>query len=459
MSNNVSAAGALLTAPVIPLVLRVALPGMLGMIASGLSTLFDALILSRAGTQLTAAVSLSFPVLTLIQTIGFTLGMGASSFVSRCIGSGDKPAAYHAASTAFYTAAALSSMLCALGFALALPLMRLLGADAALAAPAAAYARFLLASGPLLCMSLVLSSLLRGQGQTTSNLYAFSLGALTSISLDLLLVSRLGMGVLGAGIAILARETVTLAVLLAHTLRGKNLIRPRLRAFSLHSHTFENLMRSGTPTLLRQGLMSLSSILLTRAAGAFGSAALAGMGLCIRVCALISSAVIGFGQGFQPICGANFGAGNMDRVWQAYHFCMRCAIIAMVLIGAVMFLLAQPLLMAFGAAPETAAFAVSSLRAQSLTFFAMGAVIIMNMLLQAMGLPLSASIVATSRQGFVFIPLIATLPRLFGAAGLILCQSVSDLLSLALCFLMVRQTLRGFSSSPGGYSDARTASQ
>ena len=200
MSKTLSSESNLLSAPIVPLILRVALPGMFGMIASGLATLFDALIIGRAGTPFTAAVSLSFPVLTLIQTIGFTMGMGAGSFISRSIGSGDKPSAYRAASTAFYVAAALSLLLCTLGFIFADPLMRLFGADEALLAPAVSYTRFVLASGPLLCMNLVLSSLLRGQGQTMSNLYAFSLGALVSISLDLLLVSRLGLGVLGAGI-------------------------------------------------------------------------------------------------------------------------------------------------------------------------------------------------------------------------------------------------------------------
>ena len=459
MSKSFSAGSALLSAPIVPLILRVALPGMFGMIASGLATLFDALIISRAGMPFTAAVSLSFPVLTLIQTIGFTLGMGAGSFISRSIGSDDKPSAYRAASTAFYTAAALSFLLCTLGFLFADPLMRLLGADEALLTSAVSYTRFVLASGPLLCMNLVLSSLLRGQGQTMSNLYAFSLGALVSVSLDLLLVSRLGLGVLGAGIAMLAREVITLIALILYILRGKSLIRPRLRACSLHPHAFRDIMQSGTPTLLRQGLMSVSSILLTRTSSAFGAAALAGIGITVRICTLVSSAVIGFGQGFQPVCGANFGAGNMDRVRQVYRFCMRCIVIAMILTGAGAFFFARPLCMLFGATPDALAFAAAALRAQSLTFFAMGAVILMNMLLQAMGFPLRASIVATSRQGFVLIPLITILPRHLGAAGLILSQSASDLLSLALCFVVVRQTLRGFSSAHGGCSDAQTASQ
>jgi len=337
--------------------------------------------------------------------------------------------------------------------------VRLLGASETLAAPAAAYARFVLASGPMLCASLVLSSLLRGQGQTVSNLFAFSLGAAVSIALDFLLVARLSLGVNGAGAAILAREAVTLAVLILFTLREKKLIRPTLRSFSLRIRVFRDIMQSGLPTLLRQGLMSLSSILVTRAGAAFGEAALSGMGLTVRICALVSSAVIGFGQGFQPVCGANFGAGNLPRVKSAYSFCQRCVVIASAVCGALVYCFAGTLLSLFAPEPAAAAFARSALRAQSVTFFAMGAVIMMNMLTQAMGMTVRASIIATSRQGFVFIPLILLLPRLFGAAGLIWCQSASDLLSLGLCFLVTRSAIRGFSCARGGCSDARTASQ
>jgi len=463
VSKSTHASSSLLTAPVAALVLRLALPGMLGMAASSLAVLFDALILSRTSTQLSAAASLSFPVLTLIQTIGFTLGMGAGSFISRSIGSGDNPAAYRAASTACFAALILSAALCTAGFIWINPLVRLLGAEASLAASASAYTRFVLASGPLLCVSLVLSSLLRGQGRILSNLLAFSLGAAVSISLDLLLVGRLSLGVMGAGAAILAREAVTLCILVFFTLRAKALVKPHLRAVSFRPQAIQDIMRSGLPTLLRQGLMSLSSAMLTRAAAVFGEAALSGMGLTVRLCALISSAVIGFGQGFQPVCGAAFGAGNLPRVKAAYRFCLRCVLAGTAAAGAAVFFFARPLLSLFAPEPAAADFACAALRAQSAVFFAMGAVIMMNMLTQAMGLTLRASVIATSRQGFVLIPLIIILPRLFGAAGLILCQSASDLLSLLLCFLISRSALAASvtdsSCVRGGCSDARTASQ
>ncbi len=446
----------LLTAPVAPLILRIALPSMAAMLASSLGTLLDALLLARTDAQLSAAVSVSFSLLTLIQTIGFTLGMGAGSFVSRSLGRGDKPAAYAAASTAFYAAVALALALMVLGTAFTHPLVRLLGSTQAAAQPAAAYARYVLASGPFLCVSLVLSSLLRAQGRTVVNMIAFVSGTAFSVPLQWLLVRRLGWGIHGAGIAMLVREGVTAALLAAATWRAKGIVRPRLRAVSLRRAVFEDIMRSGLPTLLRQGLMSVSSVLLTRASAAFGDAALAGMGLCVRAVSLVSAAVIGFGQGFQPVCGFAFGAGRTDRVRAAYRFCSRCVMGALLPLGAAVFLFARPLLACFGAEADVLAFAAAALRAQSAVFFAQGAVILMNMLTQALGMTARASLVATSRQGYVFIPLVLVLPRVLGETGLILCQSISDVLSLMLCAWISRRAITDCACAPGGCSGVRT---
>jgi len=447
----------LLSSPVRPLILKIALPSMLAMVASALGALLDTLLLGQNGTQLSAAVSVSFSLLSLIQTLGFTLGMGAGSFVSRCIGTGDRPAAYTAASTAFFLALGISGALCAAGFFLANPLVQLLGASQDVLSPAAAYARHVLASGPLLCASLVLSSLLRAQGQTLPNMIAFVSGAALGIPLQLFLVPRLGVH--GAGAAMLAREGATLLILAVFLLRQKRLVRPRLRAISLRLGVFRDIMQSGLPTLLRQGLMSVSSVLLMRASSALGDAALAGMGLSVRVLSLVSAAVIGFGQGFQPVCGAAFGSGQTDRIRESYSFCMRCVVIALGVMGTALFVLCGPLLTLFSPEENVLHIAQSALRAQSVVLFAQGAVIMMNMLTQAMGLTVRASIVATSRQGFVFIPLVLLLPRLFGLAGLILCQSVSDLVSLALCLLVTRGVIRDCACARGGCSDARKASR
>lgn len=448
---------ALLTAPVKPLILKTALPSMLATSAAALGALLDALLLARFGAGHTAAAAVSFPLQACIQTLGFTLGMGAGSFVSRCLGTKKPEEAHTAASTAFFLALGVACLLCGAGFFFAAPLASLLGASHDILPQSAAYARYALASGPMLCLSLVLSSLLRALGKTLPNMAAFVSGCAVSSVLQFLLIPR--MGIHGAGISMLVREGVTLVILAFCMLRSDSLIRPKLRAFSLRLGVFVDIMRSGTPTLLRQGLASVSSVMLTRTSAAFGDAVLAGMGLSIRVLALVSAAVIGFGQGFAPVCGAAYGAGNMERVRLAYRFCMRVVVITLILTGAALYFSARPLLALFS--PEAAALEIanSALRAQSIVLFAQGAVIIMNMLVQAAGMTLRASVVATSRQGFIFIPLILLLPRSFGLAGLILCQSFSDVLSLLLCLPVMRGAIRCCAYARGGCSDAQKASR
>ena len=447
----------LLTAPAKPLILKTALPSMLAMIASSLSVLLDALLLARFGAQHAAAAAVSLPILSWIQTLGFTLGMGAGSHVSRCLGSQDADPAHIAASTAFFCALGLSCLLCAAAFFLVSPLILLLGASGAILAPAAAYARYVLCAGPLLCLNLVLSSLLRALGKTLPNLAAFGFGAAAGMILQWRFIPRLGIH--GAGISMLIRECVTLAILTAVVLRSAPLIRPSLHAIALRLSVFREIMRSGTPTLLRQGLASISSAMLTRTSAAFGDTVLAGMGLSIRALMLVSSAVIGFGQGFAPVCGAAFGAGDMARVRLSYRFSMRCIVYALAAGGAALFFFSGPLLSLFSSDAQTLITANSALRAQSVVLFAQGAVIMMNMLTQAAGMPLRASIIATSRQGYILIPLLFLMPRMFGLTGLILCQSVSDLIALALCLPVAQGALRYCACARGECSDVRKASQ
>lgn len=447
----------LLTAPAKPLILKIALPSMIAMIASSLCTLLDALLLARFGSQHAAAAAVSFPILSWIQTLGFTLGMGAGSHISRCLGREDSDSARTAASTAFFCALVISCLLCGAAFFFAEPLTAFLGASESSLALAAAYARYVLLSGPALCLNLVLSSLLRALGKTLPNMAAFVSGAAAGVCLQWLLIPCLGIH--GAGISMLVREAVTLAVLTIAILRADPLIRPRLRAVALRLGVFREIMRSGTPTLLRQGLTSVSSAMLTRTSASFGEAALAGMGLSIRALTLISSAVIGFGQGFAPICSAAFGAGDMTRIRISYRFCMRCVVYALLAGGAGLFFFSRTLLGFFSPDTQTLEIANSALRAQSVVLFAQGAVIIMNMLTQAAGMTLRASIIATSRQGYILIPLLFLMPQVFGLTGLILCQSVSDLLSLFLCLFVTRGAITDCACAHGGCSDARKASR
>ena len=242
----------------------------------------------------------------------------------------------------------------------------------------------------------------------------------------------------------------------AYTLRHGELIRPSLRRVRLTRAVFSEIMRSGLPTLLRQGATSVSAALLSRVSAGFGAPVLAGMGLCARAIMPFTSAVIGFGQGFQPVCGAAFGAKQTARCQEAYRFCQRVAIAFSLAAGLAFFVFAPALAARFAPDAQSAEAARRALRLQSVAFPAQSAVILMTMLTQAMGLTLRASLVATSRQALFFLPLLAVLPRLFGLWGLLACQSASDLAALGFSLALTRR-LRGSSSARCGCSDARTA--
>jgi len=316
--------------------------------------------------------------------------------------------------------------------------LSLLGTQADSLAYAVPYARLLLFASPFSCAGLVLSSLLRAQGKTKANMLAYVSSSVLGAGLGWLLIVRLGRGVAGAGVSLLAREIAAFLLLCVCFLRTKGLVRPSPRDITLKPWVFPAIMRSGLPTLLRQGLMSLSGTLVSRVSAGFGPAALSGMGIAVRAGALISSAAIGFGQGFSPVCAMNYGADRMDRVKEAYRFCMRLMVLSLLIVGAVTFLFGDRLLALFQAESDVASFANRVLRAQSVVFFCQGAVILMNMLTQSMGKPVRASLVATSRQGIFLIPLLFILPRLFGETGLILCQSVADVLALGFSALVTR---------------------
>ena len=448
----------LLSEDIRPLALRLALPSLAAMLFSGLSTLLDALFLSRSGGALFAAVGLCFPLVTLIQTIGFTLGMGAGCFISRELGARASSApARQAASSALFVSLFLGGALCLVGFLSPGGLLRLLGAKDDLLAAAIPYARYLLCSAPLTCMSLVLGSLLRAQGFAAPGPAAYGAGALAGTGLCFLLLSRFSFGVHGAGIALLAREGVVFFVFLLYMLRLRGALRVSIGDVSISPRVFLSIMRSGLPTLVRQGLSSVSGVVLARELALAGDYAVSGMGLTLRVVNLVSSGVIGFSQGFAPVCGANFGAGKMDRVQKAYRLCLRLTITALLALGALVYFSSAPLFARFAPDAASAAFGSAALRAQSAVFFAQGAVILMNMLTQSMGLPLRATLIAASRQGYVLLPLLLILPRVFGPWGIIYAQPVSDLISLFIGWALIHFT--DFSCAPCGCCGARKGSR
>ena len=237
-------------------------------------------------------------------------------------------------------------------------------------------------------------------------------------------------------------QAVSFVILLMMTRKGGN-IRINLRLFSPNGHFLSHIVRGGIPSLARQGLNSLSSVCLNLAAGGYGDAAIAAMSIVGRIMMMTVSAIIGFGQGFQPICGFNYGAKLYGRVRKAFWFCVKLSFCVLVVLGAFAIALAPQIVSLFLAAdPEVQRIGTLALRLQCCFVPLFSFTCMSNMMLQTMGIAGKATLLAASRQGLFFIPAVLGLEKVFGLLGVQMAQPVADVLSFLLAIPLTMGVLR-----------------
>ena len=444
--------------PVEKLVMSLAVPTILSMLVTAVYSMADTFFVSRLGTQATGGVGICFSVMAIIQAIGFTFGQGAGNTVSRLLGRQDRQAAVTVASTGFFTAMAVSALLAIAGSFFVDPLVRLLGATETIAPYAADYLRYLLLGMPFIATSFVLNNLLRYQGSAAYAMVGIMAGAILNIALDPLLIYTFEMGVGGAALATAISQMISFAILMLQSARGGNIL-PSLRHFSLSPALHATIIKNGSPTLLRQGLASIAAIVLNTSAGPFGDAAIAAMSIVTRVLMFGLSALLGFGQGFQPVCGFNYGAGRYDRVRRAFWFSVRSSTLVLLLLSLAGLIFAPQIIALFRADdPEVIRIGTAALRFQCVTLPLLSFTILAMMMTQTIGASAKASVLALARQGLFFVPLVLVLPHIIGVTGIQISQPISDLFSFSLSLILTIPILRDMAlhKDPAG---AKKASQ
>jgi putative MATE family efflux protein len=431
------------TAPVKKLVISLAIPAIVIMMVSALYNMADTYFVGALGTSATAAVGVSFSLMAVIQAVGFFFGHGAGNYLSRALGARDSSGAGVMASTGFFSAFIAGTLIAAAGSLLLEPLARVLGATATILPYALDYLRFILLGCPFMMGSLMLNNLLRYQGSAFLGMLGMVSGAVLNIGLDPLFIFVLGMGITGAALATMISQTLSCLLLLAISRRGKETVRISPRNFRPHLGLYVEIARGGAPSLLRQGTMSLAVIVLNRVAGAYGDAAIAAISIVTRVVMLMNSTILGFGQGFQPVCGFNYGARRFDRVRDAFWFCVRLttAILTVVALGGAAF---APRIIALFRRdnPEVIRIGALALRFQSGVAPLGGWIVLCNMMLQTMGKAVPASLLAFSRQGLFLIPLALFLVPALGVLGIQICTPIAELCTFILALPLGIRTLR-----------------
>lgn len=420
----------MLETPVKKLVCTLAVPTIFSMLVTSFYNIVDTFFVGKINTQATAAVGVVFSLMAIIQAVGFFFGHGSGNYISRKLGAGEIDEAEKMSAVGFYSAIIVGVILMTVCLIFVRPLAYLLGSTETILPYAVTYLGIILLGAPAMTSSLVLNNQMRFQGSAFYAMIGIVSGAVVNMVLDPLLIFTFGLGIAGAAMATTISQYLSFILLLFMMRKGGN-VQIRFCNFKPSIHYYEEMVRGGTPSLCRQGLASIATICLNFSAGNFGDAAIAGMSIVSRIAMFANSALIGFGQGFQPVCGFNYGARKYERVLEAFWFCVKYAFLFLLVVGTVGYIFAPEVVALFRKGDgDVIAVGTAALRFQVVAFPLGSWTVMCNMMLQSIGKGLKASIVASARQGLFFVPLILTLPRFFGLAGVEICQAVADVLTL-----------------------------
>ena len=416
--------------PVEPLICKLAIPCIISMLVTSFynmaDTLFVGMLKSNAAT---GAVGVVFSMMAIIQAVGFFYGQGSGNYISRTLGQRNYEEASAMAATGFFFALATGLLICVAGQIFLEPLAYLLGSTDTILPYTKDYLRVILLGAPWMTASLVLNNQLRFQGGAVYAMVGITAGAILNIILDPILIFVLDLGVAGAGWATIISQFVSFCLLLAGCSRGGN-IRIRLKNVRIKWYYFQMIIQGGLPSLSRQSLSSLATICLNHAARPYGDAVIAAMGVVQRLTMFGASTMLGFGQGFQPVCGFNYGAKLYSRVKKGFWFCVKISFVFLVGISILGGIFAPDLIRLFRNDPDVIACGAAALRFQCLTFPLQSWIVMSTMMEQSMGKTIPATFLSVARQGFFFIPMVLILPLILGLTGIQMAQSMAYLLTL-----------------------------
>lgn len=428
------------------LIVKMAVPTVISMLVTAFYNIADTYFVSKIeSVSAAAAVGVVFSLMALIQSVGFFFGQGSGNYISRALGKQDTGEAETMASTGFFYSFFAGIVITVLGLIFIEPLALILGSTETILSYATEYLRYILLGAPFIISSFVINNQLRFQGNAIYAMVGLVSGGILNVILDPIFIFTLGLQTAGAAIATVISQIFSFILLLIGTTKGSN-IRIRFSRFSFKSFYLKEITKCGLPSLCRQSIASIASIILNNVAGAYGDFSIAAISIVNRITMFANSAVIGFGQGFQPFCGFNYGAGHYSRVKKGFVFCIKVSAVFLLAVSVLGFIFAPQLIGLFRNDKEVLSFGAKVLRYQCVSFPFFSVIIMGNMITQNLGMVGRATFLATARQGIFFIPLVIVLPFFFGIEGLSIVKMTADLLT-ALCAIPMALYVIKFLSS------------
>lgn len=424
-------------APIPKALMAMGIPTMLGMVVNAVYNLVDAYFVGGLGTSQMGAISVVYPLGQVVVGLGLLFGNGASSYLSRLLGKGDKEKANQVASTALYGSVTTDAVIIILSMIFLRPILKLLGATDSIMPYAVTYAGIYIISCIFNVFNVTMNNIVTSEGAAKTTMCALMTGAILNIGLDPLFIYVFDMGVAGAAIATAISQIVSTSVYLIFVRKKKSIYRFKIKNCSFTKEIMSEIFKIGIPTLVFQILTSLSISLVNTRAMAYGDSVIAGMGAVTRIVSMGSLMVFGFIKGFQPIAGYSYGAKKFDRLQEAIKTSILWSTVFCVIYGLILAIFSEGIISQFTKDDlEMIQAGTTSLRINGISFILFGFYTVYSSLFLALGKGLAGFILGACRQGICFVPVILILPALWGINGILYVQPIADVLSAIITVFM-----------------------
>ena len=418
--------------PIPRLVISLGIPTTISMLITNIYNMADSYFVSQISVSAGGATSVVFGIMAILQAFGFMFGHGAGSKISRLLGERRSSEANRYASTGFFASIGCGLIIAVLGLIFIEPFMRLLGSTTTILPYAKDYGMWILIAAPVMTASCVLNNILRYEGMATLAMIGLTAGGILNMALDPVFIFVFDLGIFGAGLATAVSQYISFGILLSMFLLKKTQSTLSVRYIDRGYRVLRDITVTGLPSFARQGLNSISTMVLNAQAKAFGDVAIAAMGYVSRTSFLVFSVGLGIGQGFQPVSGYNYGAQKYDRVKKATLFTLFLGTALIGIIAVICAIFAPQIIGLFGEGEKQ----VVEIGSQALRLYCIALIffpvsVVVTMLFQSIGKSLSALILSTLHGGLLFIPLCLILPSQIGVLGVEIAQPISYILSAA----------------------------
>lgn len=426
----------MINTPLEKLILKLSVPAIFSMIIITLYQSADTFFVSKLNAQATAAVGITTSVIAFIEAIGFFLGQGSGNNISKFLGKKDFESSSILASVGFFFAIIIGLLIAVIGNLILPSIMPLLGSTDTITPYAISYLRIILLSSPYYCAALVLNVILRFQGFPKLAMYGLSSGAILNIILDPIFIFVLDLGIAGAAIATIISQFLVFIVLL-YFINKNGLVKISIKNFKPSSKYLYLIFNGGIPSLFRQMFISLAIVSVNTSLKLYGDNALAAYAIVNQITKLTTSVVVGLCQGYQPVCGYNFGARKIERVKKGFLFIVKFSTILLVFVSILQIIFAKDLIEIFRHEEEIVRLGTLALILQSLVFYLTPFITASNMMLQTIGYAFSATLIGISRNGMLFLViLVKILPKYLGITGVFLSSPLAIILSFMLTLII-----------------------